>query len=411
MKRNRSHPSIPRYAFLAALVFLSTFPSTTLAKEVAVTDSISVNRVYGHPGIGDFIEYWSAYQILQEGGNPYDPYAMHQRQIEQGQDTGAAIMMWNPPWLLVLLGPVLQFDLQTASTLWFGINLLLCASAVLLIFNAHSSSGKLLWSTALGIVFYPLAECLLQGQIGILLLVIFSLFYWNMKREKYVLAGFFFSLLSIKPHLFYLPALLILYWIIQSKRWGVFLGIGLGALTCLGSAFLLSNDVPIQWIKSFQLNDPSAPYAKVVEWQVATLPGLTRQLIHSGNELPPLWPLWALPLLCTIGTFFWLFKRQALIDWDRDLAPILCLSIATAPYGWLYDQSVLLFCQSCLLIQIWASQSTAQGKVIFTSALLALQVGMLLTASLPESGQHYFVWFPPVLFLAWILLGRTLKEC
>src|SRR5262245_2694716 len=68
---------------------------------------------YGSPGTDDFIEYWTAGQLLRAGENPYDFKRLHELQLQLGSPHDFPIIMWNPPWLLVWIYPVLLLDFLT----------------------------------------------------------------------------------------------------------------------------------------------------------------------------------------------------------------------------------------------------------------------------------------------------------
>jgi hypothetical protein len=60
-------------------------------------------------GQGDFAEYWSAFQLFVENKNPYSPSLTLETQRVFGPCV-EPILLWNPPWLLVLFSPLLSFD-------------------------------------------------------------------------------------------------------------------------------------------------------------------------------------------------------------------------------------------------------------------------------------------------------------
>src|SRR5215470_9383175 len=91
---------------------------------------------YGSPGTSDFIEYWSAGQLLREGDSPYDFKKLYQRQLQLGSRHEFPIIMWNPPWLLVWIYPLLWLPFLSAALMW-----VVLSGALLLI------SATLIWKT------------------------------------------------------------------------------------------------------------------------------------------------------------------------------------------------------------------------------------------------------------------------
>ena len=67
----------------------------------------TVDFTLGEPGTEDFVQYWAAWQLLQEGLNPYDAGLMNAIQQTVGQKAEVTTMMWNPPWTVLLMSPIL----------------------------------------------------------------------------------------------------------------------------------------------------------------------------------------------------------------------------------------------------------------------------------------------------------------
>ena len=101
-------------------ILLLLFPIALFALFVHASD-----YQYGHFGSIDFIEYWSAGQLWLEGLNPYDPALLFPIQKELSFDESAPLMMWNPPWIFLLLAPLLSFSFASAAALWFWLNITL----------------------------------------------------------------------------------------------------------------------------------------------------------------------------------------------------------------------------------------------------------------------------------------------
>jgi hypothetical protein len=102
------------------LLFVIIFGSL-LALQAALTTS--------HVGEKDFLGYWSAAHLLLTGGDPYDPGALrklqHSVRPEQVNKDAPPAIVWNPPWLILMLLPLglLPFDLATLA--WLFCNLVL----------------------------------------------------------------------------------------------------------------------------------------------------------------------------------------------------------------------------------------------------------------------------------------------
>src|SRR5215207_2467165 len=65
-------------------------------------------KVFPQFGENDFIEYWATYQLHSRGADPYHPALIAAVERAQGWPEAQPLMMWNPPWALVILSPVLS---------------------------------------------------------------------------------------------------------------------------------------------------------------------------------------------------------------------------------------------------------------------------------------------------------------
>ena len=167
-------------------------------------------------GTHDFIEYWSAYSVLVAGGNPYDPQAMLAVQQGLGSNVSSPLMMWLPPWALLLLFPILPFDFQDSATIWLLCNVFFAIGAGTLSVAAFSSSKVHIISGAIaGIVFMPTIMCMELGQISLFLAFGTSLLLWSLEKKSAPLVGLSLCLLGLKPHLFLLIFLFVVWNCIQ----------------------------------------------------------------------------------------------------------------------------------------------------------------------------------------------------
>jgi hypothetical protein len=89
----------------------------------------------------DYKEYWSAFQLVLMGQNPYDPQIMKDFQIEKfGNEI--PLMMWNPPWILLLLAPILAVSFEASAYSFLLIQIILSSVSILLIFLIYNSANN-----------------------------------------------------------------------------------------------------------------------------------------------------------------------------------------------------------------------------------------------------------------------------
>ena len=169
-------------------------------------------------GQSDFKEYWGAFHLISGGDNPFDPQAMFdlQRSIDPG--LAEPLMMWNTPWLPLILSPILALPYELSRFLW------LCSSCLMLSLSLHMTirlvcaKKSLLHIVYLCALGYPVMECLRLGQMGCILLLALCTSWHFAKKGKYLAAGLIFALLGAKPHLFIILGVLLLLMSVRNRR-------------------------------------------------------------------------------------------------------------------------------------------------------------------------------------------------
>ena len=73
----------------------------------------------------DFVEYWAAGKLNLTGGDPYDPEQLHPLELQTGVIEGEAVMMWNPPWMLIIAMPFGSLGYAFSRTFWMVLNIIL----------------------------------------------------------------------------------------------------------------------------------------------------------------------------------------------------------------------------------------------------------------------------------------------
>lgn len=93
----------------------------------------TVDQPFGFIGSNDFVEYWAAGRLLLAGENPYDPEALLAVERAVGWPKTKPLMMWNPPWTLLLVAPfaLLPFKVGVLAWLLTNIVLLMACSVIL----------------------------------------------------------------------------------------------------------------------------------------------------------------------------------------------------------------------------------------------------------------------------------------
>jgi hypothetical protein len=358
------------------------------------TGYLRKNYAYGSPGTTDFIEYWSAGQLLRRDENPYDAGKLHDLQLELGLHppsewpSGLPIIMWNPPWLLVWIYPLLWLPFLTAAQVWIFVNgllILLGTSLIWLSLNPKKERKPLGFAWVAATLFVPTLLTLRMGQMSGLMLVGVAGFLYFACRNYDFLAGTCLALTTIKPHVVYLVWIAVIGWVILERRWKVVAG---GAAALLPTLGILTALWP-GWLPAYRTATANAP----LYWQTASMGGILRLFLL--DEAP--WGQFLPPLLGCVGLAIYWLKCRPPFQWQSDLGPLLLVSVPTAAYGWAYDQLLLMV--PYLTIIFWLLQSgqlTVKHKVVALAGLVLIAAGMV-TENLYGISEVFFFWPPCVL--------------
>lgn len=370
-----------------------------------------VTLVHCAGGPSDFKEYWGAFHLISRGGNPYDPQAMLglQRSMEPGLPE--ALMMWNPPWLPLVLSPVLIPSYELSRFLWLLFSSLMLYLSVRMItgmLDVEKSMPHLVYLCALA---FPVLECLRLGQTGFFLLLALSGGWYYSRKGEHFLAGLMFALLGAKPHLFIFVGVLVLFsreWTRKggfSQIWNLrFLsGCIVGTMALWSLAIAVSPELPAQWVPA--LKGTVSGVTPAYRWRTATMASVLRD-IFSGEQKPEqLFYLW-LPCVAGVsGTVLWKLRtynrsRVTKKPKDENLPLWTAVSVMLSPFAWPFDFVILL----PLVVKAVHSTRSRSLSAGTTGFLLLLQLVSLI--SLQASGDYFGLWWYP---LALVIMGTVMS--
>jgi hypothetical protein len=360
----------------------------------------------GSFGTIDFVQYWSAWNLLLQGKNPYDPALLHQAQSALASGSTALVFSWNPPWTYTMLAPFLMLPFTVAATAWliFEVGALFFIAAQLPKALKLPSLGPV-WGLVATTAFLPTLYSLRYGQLGILFTLSLICFLLAVNDRKFRLAGLALLPLSAKPHLFILCIIPGILWLRQIPREAMknFLFGAIGGATILLLTTVMLEPLSIGWWLESMTSDFSSTSAMIPlqNWMAHTSVTAIRLLSIAFTGVNPTWPLFAVPLASCIATSLYFFLRKPRIEWNLILPPMLCLSLATSSYGWVFDQTILIPCQYLLLVQgvSHASSAVGRGILLLTISVQVIPLALTMAALMTF---HYFFLFP------WIYLTLLL---
>ena len=334
------------------------------------------------PPIGgnDFIEYWSAARLLRDGGNPYDPVALLAVQREAGWPGPEPILMWNPPWTLALVLPLSFLGFGPATLVWLLLQTGLILSCGLLLWRYFAPGDSRHWiGLALAAGFVPGLFALRMGQISPWLLLGVVGFLCAARDRRDVLAGVALALLTIKPHVTYLLWPAALWWAWRTRRWRVLIG--------WLSALMLASGVVAAVEHGVFANYWTAASEPPLYWGSPTLGTWLRLALHPA----PAWLQFVPSLIGGLGALVWVAVRRGPWRWEVIGPQLLVASVATAAYGWSYDQLVLLPAGVALISLV--RSASRDHRLAVLGVWVASQAALLTQNLLLPYGQYY-VWYP-----------------
>lgn len=295
--------------------------------------------------MSDFQEYWSALQIALAGGNSYSALAMKEFQLSH---FGAQIpiMMWNPPWLLLLLFPILILP-ATASSMTWQICSLLCFVACSFYWikttqpNQESIlKNRPLITTASLICFAPAWCCLHWGQVSLFLLLGVTLFCAAFRQNNTTGTFIGAALCSLKPHLFglfFIPFVFLFY---QQGRWRQLVSIALLFFALLIATEICFSGQIQNWIEACSRTTRELPELPLIqEWAGASLLGAIRILfnVRNGYELNLF-----IYTLIAITLAYLSYRHLPKFSYSQVLPWLIAFSVYLTPFGWYFDQVLFL---------------------------------------------------------------------
>jgi len=351
-------------------------------------------------GVNDFVEYWSAGQLLRRGQDPYDFEALYVVEKGVGWGKERPLAMWNPPWLLVIFYPLLLLPFGIAETMWFAISLgilLACAVLIWRLFVPAISSVESLVPLLLTLIFAPALFTLRMGQVSVLSLLGIAGFLYFESRSRDVLAGASLVLLTIKPHVVYVLWVAFLWWLVTQRRWKVLWGLGGGLLSLWALLFPLRPT----WVLDYMAAARHPP----LYWRVPVLGTVLRMMFGWHRTwlqyLPSL-------ILCPL-VLFGLHRRRRNFVWRNAIGPQLLLSVPTAAYGWSFDQLVLLV--PYLQVGYWLTRGRhlrCRYRMAM-AAVLPLINGLMLWSNPRLGDDLYLLWVPLAWSVFYIATQRILR--
>ncbi len=330
----------------------------------------------------DFIAYWAAGQQLVHGANPYSRTGVLHLEHAQEFSGNRPLIMRNPPLAFFLAWPLGFVSEQWGMVLWLLMLVAALITSVRILWILNGRPGDRLH--LLGYLFAPALACVMAGQLGIVLLLGVTLFFY-FHRSRPFLAGAALLLCSVKPHLFIAFGAVLLAWALSRRAYGLLVG----AATAIASSCLLSFGLDLHAWPQYARMMLSAG---IQHEFVPSMSLLLRLLLDRGA----VWLQFA-PAVAACGWAIWYFwTRRDCWNWMEHGMLLLLVSVAAAPYAWFTDEVVVLPAMLAALYVASGSGRPVWPFGFFSGiALVEVMERVPLTSGL-------YLWTMPA-WIAWFL--------
>ena len=347
-----------------------TLLTVALAIVLAATVAVQAGLLIRHQGAfypdgdtpvgSDLLVFYSAGRIVADGDGArlYDPKRQLAEQIEVlGRDRGVAIFPY-PAFVAAAYAALAGLSLAWAYVVATGAMLVCTLSAIWMLRGVSPTVRDQPALVALAMLAsQPFNMALFGGQtVAFTLLCLTGVFY-GLRREEDNSAGVWLGLLSYKPQMGVVLALLLL----MQGRWRTLAIAGVVAMALVGVGVLAAGPA---WPKSFLdmiFSDYYRSNAIIADGiRALSLPGVTRHLVGTA------WASAATAMLC-LGMLLLLAKsgRDARFDDDRfplQFGAAVVATLLVSPHALFYEAGLLVL-PLIFLADHWRAQSQATGAI------------------------------------------------
>ena len=336
-------------------------------------------------GDRDYLQYWTAEQLLVHGGNPYDPSATWRVERAAGLFRDSPLITLSPPIAFFFDYPLGWVKPDTGLVLWMTLSFASMLISVWLLWILQGRPNN--YYHLVGLIFPPTLWCFMSGQIGVFFLLELVLFlYWHKSHPFWAGAALVFC--SLKPHLFIPCFLVLVLWSIHKRSLRVFAGF----FTALAASSLLTLSLDRQiWSQYLRLMhqqrvmDIFLPTASV--GLRFLLDRNARWIEFAPDAIACAWAVW----------YFW--SRRQRWEWMNEGLLVLVVSVAVAPYSFYTDQTVLV-----PAVDDGLRRSDKSPRVLLLFIAMA-GFGVVTIMTIIRLASLSYLWTAPG-WLVWYLYAR-----
>jgi len=351
----------------------------------------------------DIYTFRAAAKAMMVGADPYN--ALNIPRFADGATVGNIHNYLYAPYFAFALRPLAWLSPESASRIWFALNLLLYFGSIgllLVTLRWMPAPGTFLALIGGLVLFPPLRTTLIIGQSTILLLFFFALSLFLLRQGRPFVGGLVFSLGLFKPHLFPLLFFFLIY-----RQWRWLLGAALGVVIL---------NAPLSgWVDNWFIAAAETRAANLAVDQCFQMVSLVSLL-----NCTLVWPNWAVTTLVGVTSIVFLgvvwqltahrdnSHTTELQTFERRLAAFVVLSALLIDHTRIADQMLLVF----PLMVVWRDwyllrKSFARQLAIFLTLFI-----YILPYSLDIFGPRQIVFMLPFWYVgvSGAVIGLLLLE-
>ena len=195
--------------------------------------------------IRGFHRYWAAARLNLLGQDPYDAAAMLATQQAAGFTQGSPVMMYNPPWVLVLAYPFALLDWPAARLAGFIVQTIVVLVSAERLGRMLGGGGARNGEAGVfaALTFFPVWTALRMGQFSVFQLAAVAGL-TGLTPASGVWTGALLALLLVKPQLTAVSGMILALWCVRVRAWRVAGGM---LLALLVSAVIVTLSNPSVW--------------------------------------------------------------------------------------------------------------------------------------------------------------------
>lgn len=295
----------------------------------------------------DFRAFYTGGQMLLNGVS-YDFYNLDTQYIFQHKFAPEVspknlMLFVYPSFVALPFAPLAFLPLDKAYLAWLFLNILLLIfilRSILKLTNELSKSIKIL-SLFLILLFFPLWNALLQGQLSLLITLSVLQAYLALRSNKNVSAGLWLALLLVRPNLVIVPALVLFV----GRRFRALLGLALGSSILLVISLLLVGSKGLfEYINllraAFSWGDAYTMHPQLEPTWRGFL-----QTVANSDYVKDIQLLWFLGMLCAFGLLCWVWRKShasSSSHFDLAFAFMTIVIIFTSPHTNYHDLTLFI---------------------------------------------------------------------